>query len=103
VIIKKGEHGSFLTSDKGLFLSGTYPVDKVVDPTGAGDSYAGATMGFLAKHGRITDTQIKKAMGWASVVGSMYVEGFGPDGLKNKTMADLNKRYRDLRKLTTMP
>lgn len=103
VIIKKGEHGSFLTSEKGLFLSGTYPVDKVIDPTGAGDSYAGATMGYLAKAGKITDDQIKKAMGWASVVGSMYVEGFGPDGLKKKTMADLNKRHRELRKLTTMP
>lgn len=103
VIIKKGEHGSFLTSDKGLFLSGTFPVDKVVDPTGAGDSYAGATMGYLAKNGKITDEQIKKAMGWASVVGSMYVEGFGPDGLKHRTMADLNKRHRDLRKLTLMP
>jgi sugar/nucleoside kinase (ribokinase family) len=103
VIVKKGEHGSFLTSDKGLFLSGTYPVDKVIDPTGAGDSYAGATMGYLAKHGKISDASIMKAMGWASVVGSMYVEGFGPDGLKGRTMADLNRRHRDLRKLTTMP
>jgi cytidine kinase len=103
VIIKKGEHGSFLASDAGLYLSGTYPVDRVVDPTGAGDSYAGAMMGYLATRGRVTDIELKRAMGWASVVGSFYVEGFGAEGLKPKTMVDLNRRHRELRKMTTMP
>jgi cytidine kinase len=99
IVVKKGEHGSFFVGEKGIFLSHTYPVMKVVDPTGAGDAYAGGLLGYLASQPRITETEIRRAMGWASVVGSFYVEGFGPDGLKTKTPSQLQKRYREF--LTT--
>lgn len=103
VIVKKGEHGSFLVSDKGVFLSNTHPVWEIVDPTGAGDAYAGGVLGYLANRPRVTDGELRKAMGWGSVVGSFYVEGFGPDGLVKKTKADLTKRYRAFKKMCEMP
>lgn len=103
VIVKKGEHGSFLQGPKGLFVTMTYPVDEVVDPTGAGDSYAGALLGYLAANGKITETNIRRGMAWASVIGSYYVEGFGPEGLKDRTKAELTKRYNHLQAITRIP
>lgn len=103
IIVKKGEHGSFVVGEKGIFLSHTYPVWNVVDPTGAGDAYAGGVLGYLAKAGKITELEMRRAMGWASVVGSFYVEGFGPDGLRNKKRSELEKRYRDFSKMCLIP
>jgi sugar/nucleoside kinase (ribokinase family) len=103
LIVKKGEHGSFFVGDEGTFLSHTYPVMNVVDPTGAGDAYAGGILGYLSQCRVINEKEIRRAMGWASVIGSFYVEGFGPDGLRNKKMADLRKRYREFRRLFEIP
>ena len=99
VIVKKGEHGSFLVGDQGIFLSHTYPVVDVIDPTGAGDAYAGGILGYLSQCRSITEKEIRRAMGWASVIGSFYVEGFGPDGLRSRRLADLRRRYRGFRRL----
>jgi sugar/nucleoside kinase (ribokinase family) len=103
IVVKKGEHGSFVVSEKGVFLSHTFPVDNVADPTGAGDAYAGGLLGYLAECGKINETEIRRAMSWASVIGSFYVEGFSVDGLKSKTRATVNKRYRDFQKLFAVP
>jgi sugar/nucleoside kinase (ribokinase family) len=103
IIVKKGEHGSFVVGEKGIFLSHTYPVWNVVDPTGAGDAYAGGVLGYLTKAGKLTETEMRRAMGWASVVGSFYVEGFGPDGLRQKKFSELQKRYRDFSKMCLIP
>jgi sugar/nucleoside kinase (ribokinase family) len=103
VIVKKGEHGSFFVGEHTLFLSNTYPVREIVDPTGAGDAYAGGVLGYLAQQSTLNEKQVARAMGWGSVVGSFYVEGFGPDGLRAKTMRDLNNRYRAFVKLCTIP
>jgi len=103
IIVKKGEHGSFLMGEQGIFLSNTYPISDVVDPTGAGDAYAGGIMGHLAAEGRLTENGIRRAMGWASVIGSFYVEGFGPDGLKQVTRTQLQKRYRDFYRMIQVP
>ncbi len=103
VIVKKGEHGSFLSGEQGLFLSNTFPVMQVADPTGAGDAYAGGILGYLAAQDRISETEMRRSMGWASVIGSFVVEGFGPDGLKDVTKAQLQQRYRQFCKLTTIP
>lgn len=103
VIVKKGEHGSFLVGERGLYLSSTHPVEEVIDPTGAGDAYAGGVLGYLAENGAVNETQLKRAMSWASVIGSFYVEGFGPDGLKDRTKADLRKRYLQFQKMVTLP
>lgn len=103
IVVKKGEHGSFLFSDRGVFLSGTYPVFEVVDPTGAGDAYAGGMLGYLASQARLDESSLRRAMTWASVVGSFYVEGFGPDGLKNVTLAQLRKRHREFCRMVALP
>ncbi|MBI5059072.1 sugar kinase [candidate division KSB1 bacterium] len=103
VIVKKGEHGSFFVGEHTLFLSNTYPVREIVDPTGAGDAYAGGVLGYLAQQGALNEKQIARSMGWGSVVGSFYVEGFGPDGLRTKTMRELNARYKAFVKLCAIP
>lgn len=103
VVVKKGEHGSFLSDGSEVFLSSTWPVSEVVDPTGAGDAFAGGMLGYLAQNGRITGRELKRAMGWASVVGSFYVEGFGPDGLRDKTKTDLRRRYERFCRMFTVP
>jgi sugar/nucleoside kinase (ribokinase family) len=103
VIVKKGENGSFLMGPNGMFMSQTYPVKEVVDPTGAGDSYAGTLLGYLAACGEVNDTNIRRGMQWASVIGSFYVEGFGPDGLKDRTRQELIKRHSELAAMTRVP
>ena len=103
LIVKKGEHGSFFDGEQGVFLSHTYPISNVIDPTGAGDAYAGGILGYLSRCRAITEKEVRRAMGWASVIGSFYVEGFGPDGLKTKKLSDLEKRYRAFRQLFEIP
>jgi sugar/nucleoside kinase (ribokinase family) len=103
IVVKKGEHGSFLFSDRGVFLSSTYPVFEVVDPTGAGDAYAGGMLGFLASQPQLSVTSLRRAMTWASVVGSFYVEGFGPDGLKKVTREQLQRRHREFCRMVELP
>jgi sugar/nucleoside kinase (ribokinase family) len=103
VIVKKGEHGSFFLGERGLFLSNTPPVYKIVDPTGAGDAFAGGVLGCLARQKRVTEKEIRKAISWGSVMGSFYVEGFGPDGLKSKTKRDLANRFHAFRDMCEMP
>jgi len=103
VIVKKGEHGSFLMGPDGIFMAQTYPLDEVVDPTGAGDSYAGALLGYLAACGAISSTNMRRGMEWASVIGSFYVQGFGPDGLKDRSRAELIARHKSLQAMTRVP
>ncbi len=103
VVVKKGEHGSFLVSDKGLFMVAPFPVEEVIDPTGAGDAFAGGMLGYLASQSRFYDSTFRRALGWGSVVGSFYVEAFGPDGLRNITKTALSARYREYQKMTQVP
>src|SRR5205085_3991035 len=77
VIIKKGSHGSILSGPAGFFICPAYPLHKVIDPTGAGDSFVGAMMGYLATaKGRVEDN-IRRAMIYGSVTASFCCEGFG--------------------------
>ncbi|MFH1054854.1 MAG: PfkB family carbohydrate kinase [Candidatus Altiarchaeota archaeon] len=99
VIIKKGEHGALFFSGDEFFAAPGYPIPNVIDPTGAGDSFAGGTLGHLAKHDRFDDAQIKKSMICGSVVASYVVEGFSIDGLKDKTPEDIDKRYHTFRRV----
>lgn len=94
VVVKKGEHGSFVVGERDTYLSNTFPVLEVVDPTGAGDAFAGGLLGSLAGERQVTSSALRRAMAWASVIGSFYVEGFGPAGLRDKTRADVERRYR---------
>ncbi len=99
VIIKKGEHGSLLVSQDDVFLMSPYPTEKVVDPTGCGDSFAGGTMGHLAQTGRTDRAALRSAMARGSVIGSMVLESFSVDALGRTTAADVEKRLGVLREM----
>jgi sugar/nucleoside kinase (ribokinase family) len=97
VAIKKGEHGAMLVSRQGIFLVPAYPVDKVVDPTGAGDSFAGGMMGYLAECGTVNDANMREALLRGSVVASFGVEVFSLDRLIGLTRDDIDSRLNDLK------
>ena len=100
VIVKKGEHGAILSSKKGLFVAPAFPLAKVEDPTGAGDSFVGALVGYLAKNAGSIDANIRKAVLYGSVVASFCCEGFGLNRTTKTTRAEINKRLRELEKMT---
>jgi len=102
VIIKKGEHGALLFSKKGLFIVPAYPVESLKDPTGAGDSYAGAFMGYLAKVGKVNDKTLREALINASVLASFGVEGFSLERFEHLTQAQIAKRIRELRRMMSV-
>ena len=82
IVVKRGEYGSFAYSEEFIFFAPVYPVIKVVDPTGAGDSFAGGFMGYLASVGDFKKTTIKNAMIFGTVTASFNVESFSVDRLK---------------------
>jgi len=93
VLIKKGEHGVLFYTANGLIFSlPAFPVEKVIDPTGAGDTFAGGFMGYLVKAGKINSLTIKKALAYGTVAASFNVEDFGLFRTSKLTMMDLQKR-----------
>jgi sugar/nucleoside kinase (ribokinase family) len=96
VLIKKGEHGSFLFSHFFQFALPSYPTEDVSDPTGAGDSFAGGFMGFLAGRGRVQLGNLKRAMAFGTVTASINVESFGVDRLAGTEKPEIESRYQDL-------
>ncbi|MCD5390493.1 PfkB family carbohydrate kinase [candidate division NPL-UPA2 bacterium] len=100
VVIKKGEHGALLFSEGSYFASPAYPVESIYDPTGAGDSFAGGFLGYLAKNGNEEEENLRKAIVYGSVMASYTVEGFSFNRLKSLTEADLEQRYQEFKKLT---
>jgi sugar/nucleoside kinase (ribokinase family) len=99
VIIKKGEHGSLLVCADDLFLMAPYPTEKVVDPTGCGDSFAGGTLGFVAAQGRFDWATLRAAMARGSVVASFVLEAFSVESLTRVSPADVEQRLAELRKM----
>src|SRR3954465_8272649 len=99
VIIKKGEHGAFMFKDKSIFFAPAYPLEDVFDPTGAGDSFAGGFMGYLAQTGDLSDDNLRRAVVVGSALGSFAVEKFSVQRLLEITPADIAKRVEDFRKL----
>jgi len=102
VIIKKGEHGGILYHDKQLFVIPAYPLEEVFDPTGAGDSFAGAMMGYLASTGQPTFANVCKAMAYGTVTASFTVENFGLERLRRLTRAEIDDRLELLKKISTI-
>ncbi len=96
VIVKKGEHGSFLFSNEFQYALPAYPTDTVVDPTGAGDSFAGGLMGFIAECDSLSLSNMKRAMAYGTVCASLNVEGFGVDRLVEANRDLLERRYQEL-------
>ena len=100
VIIKKGSHGSILSSPKGHFICPAYPLHRVVDPTGAGDSFVGGLIGYLASRGGDIDKSIRRAMVYGSVVASFCCEGFGLKTTTTATRVKIEARFKELSRLT---
>jgi len=94
IVIKKGEHGVLFYSDKLMFGFPAYPVEKVVDPTGAGDTFAGGLMGYLSAAKRLSLATLKKAVLYATTTASFNVEGFGMTTTAPLTLKKVNARLK---------
>lgn len=99
VIIKKGEHGAMFFSEHETYVLPAYPTEKVIDPTGAGDSFAGGMMGYLAEQDNFEPTTLKRAMAYGILTASFNVEGFGLDGVKDITRDDVEARMAEYEKM----
>jgi sugar/nucleoside kinase (ribokinase family) len=92
-IIKKGEHGSLFINGDIVFPAPAYPMEEIVDPTGAGDSFAGGFMGHIARQNSFNLNTMKEAVIYGNVMGAFAVEGFGVEKLLAITNRDVQKRY----------
>ena len=101
VVIKKGEHGSLLFYDDVIFPSVAFSLEDIVDPTGAGDSFAGAMIGYLANKRNTNLTTIKKAIIHGNVLGSFAVEKFGLNGILNLKKSQIEKRIKHYEKMVS--
>jgi sugar/nucleoside kinase (ribokinase family) len=101
VVIKKGEHGAFMFTEKTIFFAPAYPLESVFDPTGAGDSFAGGFMGYLAKTGDVSEANLRRAVVYGSAMGSFAVEKFSVDRLLEITPADIKARVADFYRLVS--
>lgn len=102
VILKKGEHGAFLIGQDVHFSLPAYPVPEVVDPTGAGDSFAGGFMGFLAQRDELSPGILRKAMLRGTITASFCVQGFSVERLATCTPTELDQRYDELLSIVTV-
>ncbi|HEV7993686.1 MAG TPA: PfkB family carbohydrate kinase [Gemmatimonadaceae bacterium] len=99
VIIKKGEHGAFLFKAGSVFFAPAYPLEDVFDPTGAGDSFAGGFMGYLARTGDLSDASLRRAVVYGSAMGSFAVEKFSVQRLLEIAPSDIITRVSEFRRL----
>ena len=98
VILKKGEHGAMLFSEAGTFVAPAYPSADVIDPTGAGDSFAGGVLGCLSESpAALTEAGLRRAMAYGAVLGSLSVEGYGLDRLKRTDRREIDARLEQYR------
>ncbi|MFT4709574.1 MAG: sugar/nucleoside kinase (ribokinase family) [Bacteroidia bacterium] len=102
VVLKKGEHGAFLIGKDVHFSLPAYPVENVVDPTGAGDSFAGGFMGYIASCQNTSPSTLKRAMLYGTVTASFCVEGFSMDVLASKKRGMVEERFNELLQITTI-
>ncbi|MFY7734783.1 MAG: PfkB family carbohydrate kinase [Bacteroidia bacterium] len=100
LIIKKGEHGALLFHGKDMFYAPALPLEEVFDPTGAGDTFAGGFIGYLAKTGDLSFDNMKNAVIFGSAMASFCVERFGTERLVNLSETELNARIAEFKKLS---
>ena len=100
LLVKKGEYGAVMFSEHGYFVAPAYPLEEVIDPTGAGDSFAGGFLGYLARAGTIDGPTLRRAVIYGSVVASFAVAHFSVGRLKTMTEADIRQRYEEFRQFT---
>ncbi len=104
-VIKRGEHGASLFGNGECFMAPAYPLEQLVDPTGAGDAFAGGFMGYLASRGgsgtqEVSKAELRRAMIYGSVMGSFCCERFGVDGLKDLDRERIEERFEEFRAMT---
>src|SRR5262245_9165161 len=99
VVIKKGEHGAMFFSAHETYVLPAYPTERVIDPTGAGDSFAGGMMGYLASQGNFEPKTLKEAMAYGILVASYTVEDFSLDRLQGISRSDLDLRLGQYRRM----
>lgn len=99
ILIKKGEHGVLFYSTKFIFALPAYPCEKVVDPTGAGDTFAGGFMGYLARAGKLDAASIKNALAYGTIAASFNIEDFGLSRTAKLRLADLTARLKQFKKI----
>jgi len=92
VIVKKGEHGALYQSRNERFITPAYPVDELTDPTGAGDSFAGGFLGYLARRGELGAHPLRQALACGATMASVAIEGFSPQGLAELGPAEISRR-----------
>ncbi len=100
LIIKRGEYGALMFNGKNIFAVPAFPLEKIFDPTGAGDAFAGGVMGYLAKTGVFDDQHLRRAMIYGSVMASFNVEAFSLDRIRQLTQDEISTRSRAFKDLT---
>lgn len=99
LVVKRGEYGAMLFDDHGIFFAPAYPLEEEIDPTGAGDTFAGALMGYLSREGNLDRSSLRKALMVAATVASFCVEGVGTRRLEGLDRDQVGARLEDLRGL----
>jgi sugar/nucleoside kinase (ribokinase family) len=102
VVLKKGEHGVLVAGEGFFFCLPAYPVEKIVDPTGAGDTFAGGFMGYLAQAGRVNGKTLRQAICYATVLASFNVEGFGVERTGQITKRQVGQRLSAFRRVVVV-
>lgn len=100
VVIKKGEHGAATFTETSYFSSPAYPLEEISDPTGAGDTFAGGFMGYLASTGDLSESSIRKAIVYGTVLASFNVEDFSLNRQRSLTRTQIESRFHEMRALT---
>jgi sugar/nucleoside kinase (ribokinase family) len=101
VLIKKGEHGAFMFTKESIFYAPAYPLEAVFDPTGAGDSFAGGFMGYVARTRDLSEANLRRAVVVGSAMGSFVVEAFSITRLLSVTRDDIDRRVADFHRLVS--
>ncbi|HKG12100.1 MAG TPA: PfkB family carbohydrate kinase [Pyrinomonadaceae bacterium] len=100
LVVKRGEYGAAMFTKDSYFAIPAYPLESVFDPTGAGDTFAGGFMGYLASHQTVDDETLRRAIIFGSVMASFNVEEFGTERVRRLTHEEINQRFRDFKRMT---
>ncbi len=100
VIVKKGEHGALLLTEQTVFSAPAYPMENIFDPTGAGDSFAGGFIGWIARTDDKSEENLKRAVIYGSTLASFCVEKFSVEGIADLTYLQIQDRFREFRELS---
>jgi len=100
LVVKRGEYGVLLFNEHQRFAAPAYPLETVFDPTGAGDTFAGGFLGYLAQHVSLDNNALRQAIIFGSTLGSFCVEDFGTRRLETLTREEIVDRYREFKQLT---